>query len=265
MRKQMLGWPAPRQAPRPQPAAATHNSAATPIMPSLPAPSRKDGKPLTDKSLYTLFWKAAFRVTGKRTNPHLVGGGRALTPAADDADSRRRNPVLGPVPAQAVALRPACLARPCAHSHPCPRPCTLPGGKPTSCRPPVLPPPQVRDMIVTHLRGSGASERELEVRAARAVLPLSHQLRLHHPVKMSAAGGLANLPMLGPAHLLPPPPRRASPPRLWQFTWATASRCSATRTTGAPRSKRWAGRGCAMRALCGQGPMLSDSSRHTLC
>ncbi|KAL4424494.1 hypothetical protein ABPG77_006803 [Micractinium sp. CCAP 211/92] len=56
--------------------------------------TQKDGKPLTDKSLYTLFWKAAFRLTGKRTNPHLV-----------------------------------------------------------------------RDMIVTHLRGSGASERELEALA----------------------------------------------------------------------------------------------------
>ncbi|KAL4451998.1 hypothetical protein ABPG75_007660 [Micractinium tetrahymenae] len=56
--------------------------------------TQKDGKPLTDKSLYTLFWKTAYRLTGKRTNPHLV-----------------------------------------------------------------------RDMIVTHLRGSGASERELEALA----------------------------------------------------------------------------------------------------
>ncbi len=42
-----------------------------------PRTCRKDGKPLTDKSLYTLFWKAAFRLTGKRTNPHLVCRGMA--------------------------------------------------------------------------------------------------------------------------------------------------------------------------------------------
>jgi hypothetical protein len=32
----------------------------------------KNGKPLDDKSLYKLFWTAAYRITGKKTNPHLV-------------------------------------------------------------------------------------------------------------------------------------------------------------------------------------------------
>lgn len=57
--------------------------------------SQRNGEPLTDKSLYKLFWTTAYRLTGRKTNPHLV-----------------------------------------------------------------------RDSIVTYLRGGGATERELEVRAA---------------------------------------------------------------------------------------------------
>ena len=53
---------------------------------------RQNGAPLTDKSMYKLVWTTAFRITGKKLNPHLI-----------------------------------------------------------------------RDSVVTHLRGSGASERELEV------------------------------------------------------------------------------------------------------
>jgi hypothetical protein len=33
---------------------------------------RRNGEPFTDKSLYKLFWTTAYRLTGKRTNPHLV-------------------------------------------------------------------------------------------------------------------------------------------------------------------------------------------------
>ena len=53
---------------------------------------RQNGAPLTDKSMYKLVWTTAFRITGKKLNPHLI-----------------------------------------------------------------------RDSVVMHLRGSGASERELEV------------------------------------------------------------------------------------------------------
>lgn len=33
---------------------------------------RPNGEPFTDKSLYKLFWTSCYRLTGKRTNPHLV-------------------------------------------------------------------------------------------------------------------------------------------------------------------------------------------------
>lgn len=33
---------------------------------------QRNGEPLTDKSLYKLFWTTAYRLTGKKTNPHLV-------------------------------------------------------------------------------------------------------------------------------------------------------------------------------------------------
>ncbi|KAI3437936.1 hypothetical protein D9Q98_000380 [Chlorella vulgaris] len=34
--------------------------------------SQPNGEPFTDKSLYKLFWTSCYRLTGKRTNPHLV-------------------------------------------------------------------------------------------------------------------------------------------------------------------------------------------------
>lgn len=34
--------------------------------------SQLNGEPLTDKSLYKLFWTTAYRLTGKKANPHLV-------------------------------------------------------------------------------------------------------------------------------------------------------------------------------------------------
>ena len=60
--------------------------------PSCATATRRNGEPLTDKSLYKLVWTTAWRLTGQKCNPHLV-----------------------------------------------------------------------RDSVVTYLRGSGASERELEV------------------------------------------------------------------------------------------------------
>lgn len=33
---------------------------------------QQNGQPLTEKSLYKMFWATSFRLTGKRTNPHLV-------------------------------------------------------------------------------------------------------------------------------------------------------------------------------------------------
>ncbi|EFN54907.1 hypothetical protein CHLNCDRAFT_135039 [Chlorella variabilis] len=34
--------------------------------------TQRNGEPLNEKSLYKLFWTTAYRLTGKRTNPHLV-------------------------------------------------------------------------------------------------------------------------------------------------------------------------------------------------
>jgi hypothetical protein len=34
--------------------------------------TQRSGGPLTDKSLYELFWKVSYRLTGRRTNPHLL-------------------------------------------------------------------------------------------------------------------------------------------------------------------------------------------------
>ncbi len=61
------------QCRRPGYAGLAHNAhvACAQSTPSL-APRRPNGEPFTDKSLYKLFWTSCYRLTGKRTNPHLV-------------------------------------------------------------------------------------------------------------------------------------------------------------------------------------------------
>lgn len=38
----------------------------------MPRCRRLNGEPLTEKSLYKLHWTTSYRITGKKTNPHLV-------------------------------------------------------------------------------------------------------------------------------------------------------------------------------------------------
>ena len=91
----------------------------------LPACRRQNGEPLTDNSLYKLFWTTSYRLTGKKVG---VRAGGVHVPAC--CCCRR-----GVIPIDCLLL-PSCL----------------------QCNPHLI-----RDSIVTYLRGSGASERELEV------------------------------------------------------------------------------------------------------